>query len=60
MIVEFDTINIGKMEGNPMKQFYKSPLVTVLQIKQSDIFTTNSTENPIFVDGEIKDVDWEE
>ena len=48
------------MEGNPMKQFYKSPLVTVLQIKQSDIFTTNSTENPIFVDGEIKDVDWEE
>ncbi len=43
-----------------MKQFYKSPLVTVLQIKQSDIFTTNSTENPMFVEGEVKDLDWEE
>lgn len=44
-----------------MKQFYKSPLVTVLQIKQSDIFTTNSTENPTgFVEGDVKDLDWEE
>jgi len=49
------------MEENPMKQFYKSPLVTILQIKQSDIFTTNSTESqPTFVDGNVKDLDWEE
>ena len=49
------------MEENPMKQFYKSPLVTFLQIKQSDIFTANSTELlPTFVDGNVKDLDWEE
>lgn len=41
-----------------MKQFYKRPLVTILQIKQSDIFTTNSTE--MFVEGDVKDLDWEE
>ena len=44
-----------------MNEFYKSPLVTILQLKPSDIFTTNSPENPTgFVDGEVKDSDWEE
>ena len=42
-----------------MKQIYMSPLVTVLQITQSDIMTT-STENPKgFIEGDIKDFIWE-
>ncbi len=43
-----------------MRKFYESPLLTVLQIKESDIIT-GSTEIPaVFVDGDVKDLDWEE
>jgi len=56
MVFGFDTIIIGIMEGNPMKEFYESPLVTVLQIERSDILTTKSTEQ--IVEGDVKDLAW--
>ena len=42
-----------------MKQFYMSPLVTILQLTQSDVVTT-SNEDPTggVIEGEIKDVIW--
>ena len=39
-----------------MRDFYESPLVTVLQIERSDIFTTKSTEQ--IVEGDVKDLAW--
>ena len=42
-----------------MKQFYMSPLVTIMQLTQTDVVTA-STEDPIggVIEGEIKDVIW--
>jgi hypothetical protein len=39
-----------------MRDFYESPLVTILQIERLDILTTKSTEQ--IVEGDVKDLAW--
>lgn len=43
-----------------MKKFYKSPLITVLQIKELDIITGSTGTPAVFVEGDVRDLNWEE